>query len=97
MANLFERLNRGPRPAEEKTKHKDDPTQKLLDFLLRWPEATISERQVRIYVRPFRDRESVFKSAQILEQQGWLIRDKTCRHQQWQIIRKPVVYPRVDE
>jgi hypothetical protein len=96
MSDLFDRLDaRRPIPVDEKTKQ-PDPTQKLLNFLLRWSKPIISERQIRLYVRPFQNRERVIKSTEILEQQGWLVRDQTCRHRQWRVVRRPIVHPIVD-
>lgn len=85
MANLFDRLDKGRPPAEEKTKQPDH-AQLLLDFLQRWSKPTISSRDIRIYgPTAIRDRESAIRSAQILAAQGWLV---PLEARVWQVVRK---------
>ena len=85
MSNLFDRLDRGRPPAEEKTKQ-PDPAQLLLNFLQRWTKPTISSRDIRIYgPKSIRNRESAVRSAQILAAQGWLV---PLEARVWQVVRK---------
>jgi len=97
--NLFERLSREwPAPIEERTKHKDDPAQRLLSWLPRWPKPTITVRQIRVYgPRCLRDRRSAIDSAEILVANGWLIRIRPSRPDTyaWQIVRKNIIHPTV--
>jgi hypothetical protein len=89
--DLFERLA-AERPPEEKTKQPpEDYAQTLLDWILRWGKASVSTKDIRVFgPRCLRDRERALKSAQILEQYGWLIaadhqRGRDVRR--WQVIR----------
>jgi hypothetical protein len=92
MASIFDRLAHS-RPAEAVTKapHKD-PAQQLLDWLQHWAKPTVSARDICIYgPNSIRDRESAVNSAEILVKHGWLIPNKTRRHdmREWQIVRRP--------
>jgi len=94
--DIFERLNRGKPPPEEKAK--PDHAQRMLDFLQRWPKPIVSARDIQNYgPRPKQSREDVLKSVEILIRHGWLIPNNERRNgYQWQIIKKPIVHPRVD-
>ena len=94
MATLFERLDRGPRPAEPgiKQSHRSSPPA-LLDWLRnRWPGTTVCARD--IYRRapcPIRgDRKIALDLAEELVAQGALAPIKTHRYDRktWQIVGK---------
>jgi len=76
------------------------PAQRLLDWLQKWPHETISSKQLYQYApRAVRsDRETAIKTAEILEQYGWLSRRKTKTRgwRVWEITRRPVVHPLVE-
>ena len=100
MATLFERLGKGrPPPAEPGgVARKLLPAQKLLDWLQHWTEPTVSARDICIYgPNSLRDRRSAIDAAEILVKTGWLILNKTRRHDmnEWRIVRKPIVHPTV--
>ena len=95
--NLFERLARG-RPAEAVTNppHKD-PAQLLLTWLQRWPENTVTVRDIRVYgPRSIRNRRSAIDSAEVLVANGWLKSIKPSRPDTyaWQTVRKLIINPR---
>jgi hypothetical protein len=96
--NLFDRLNQGrPSPVEEKTK--DDPAQRMLDFILRWPRESISTSELITYgPRPKKNSEEVLKLATTLEKHGWLTPKSTPRKdmRHWNIVRRPIVHPKID-
>jgi len=95
--NLFERLARGrPTPAEEKTKHANEPAQRLLSWLPRWPRDTITVRQLRNY-SPLRNRGEAISAAEVLVANGWLTATKASRPDTyaWKIIRKNILNPTV--
>jgi hypothetical protein len=97
MVNLFERLDKG-RPSPIKKTQKLSPAQKLLDWLQHWAKPTVSARDICIYgPNSIRDRESAIDSAEILVKTGWLMPNKTRRHDmhEWQIVRKPIIHPTV--
>jgi len=87
VSNLFDRLDRGRPPAEEKTKQ-PDPAQLLLNFLQRWNKPTISSRDIRIWgPKSIRNRESAIRSAQILAAHGYLT---PLKNRVWQVVREPL-------
>jgi len=97
--NLFERLSK-ERPASTKTKiHKDDPAQRLLDFLQKWRSPTIRSVDILMYgPNCTRKRDSANDATEILEERGWLIPLPTNQSnwRRWQIVRKPTaVYPTI--
>jgi hypothetical protein len=94
VVSLFERLGQ-PSPVKAKI-HKDDPAQRLLDWLInRWTEPTITARNVcQFGPRPYRKLKDVINSAEILTRQGWLVPTKTRRHE-WQVVRRPIVRPTI--
>jgi len=98
MPTIFEKLSKG-RPAEQKTKQ-PDRAQLLLNFLQKWHQPTITSKQIYQYApRAVRsDRETAIKTAEILEQHGWLSRrpTKTRGWRVWEITRRPIVYPSVE-
>jgi hypothetical protein len=92
---LFERLDKG-RPAPPTEKATKQPAQKLLDWLQHWTKPTVSARDICIYgPNSLRDRRSAIDAAEILVKTGWLIPNKTRRHDmhEWQIVRKALVHP----
>jgi hypothetical protein len=99
MANLFERLGQ-PSPVKTKIKqpHKDDPAQRLLDWLQRWSRPTVRARDICQY-GPHANRklECVVSSAEVLVKNGWLTPIKANRHDthEWRIVRKPILHPTV--
>jgi len=100
VATLFERLGKGRPPPVESggVARKLLPAQKLLDWLQHWTKPTVSARDICIYgPNSLRDRRSAIDAAEILVKTGWLIPNKTRRHDmhEWQIVRKPIVHPTV--
>jgi hypothetical protein len=97
--NLFERLSKGrPAPVEEKTKHKDDPAQRLLTWLPRWPRDTITVRQIRVYgPHCLKGRMDAINAAEVLVANGFLTSTKAQRPDTyaWRIIRKNILNPTV--
>jgi len=85
-------------PAPKPAAAKKEPAQQLLDFILRWPKATVSRRDIYIYgPRRLRGRIEAISAAEALVKNGWLKPYKTHRHdwRVWEIIRRPVVYPTI--
>ena len=99
MATLFERLGKGRDTVESGgVARKLLPAQKLLDWLQHWTKPTVSARDICIYgPNSLRDRRSAIDAAEILAKTGWLLPNKTRRHDihEWQIVRKPIVQPTV--
>jgi len=99
MATLFERLARGrPAPAEAVEKQPHSDAQKMLDFLGRWPEDTVTVRDIRVYgPNSLRNRKDAISSAEILVANGWLKPIKPSRPDTyaWQIVRKNILRPTV--
>lgn len=88
MANLFERLSRAQPTATAIERPSKKPEQLLLDFIARWPRATISSRDIRIWgPKAIRSREKAIRSAQILAARGWLL---PLKNRVWQIVREPL-------
>src|SRR5262245_32131520 len=97
MASLFERLDKG-RPSPIKKTQKPSLAQKLLDWLQHWTKPTVSARDICIYgPNSLRDRRSAIDAAEILVKTGWLMPNKTRRHDmhEWQIVQKPIIHPTV--
>ena len=97
MANLFERLGR-PSSAKAAIEQPHNDAQKMLDFLLRWPEDTVTVRDLRVYgPNSLRNRKDAISSAEILVANGWLKPVKPSRPDTyaWQIVRKNIVHPTV--
>jgi len=81
-----------PKPASAKK----DPAQLLLDWLPRWRQPTITERDIRIWGPPsIRNRESAIRSAETLVAHGWLVPTNKRRYgaRAWEIVRRPIVHP----
>jgi hypothetical protein len=102
VVSLFQRLEKGrPPAAEEKVKPRNDDleqAQRLLNFLQKWGQKTITERQIRIYgPGVLRNRKSVNQATEILIKNGWLRCPQTTPRggREWEIIHKAVVAPRV--
>ena len=80
MATLFERLDKG-RPALPTEKATKQPAQKLLDWLQYWTKPTVSARDICIYgPNSIRNRDKAIEAAEIPVKTGWLIPNKTRRH-----------------
>jgi hypothetical protein len=93
MADLFERLKQPP-PTEEKTKQPpEDPTEKLLEWLVNhWNKPTITGRDFYRHgpnssVR--NNKTMILSLTQALEARGWLTPVPTWRHDkhEWRIVR----------
>jgi hypothetical protein len=85
-----------PDPPSEQRRKEPMPAQMLLDFLQCWNKPIISTREIRIYgPKSLRDRESAISAVEILVRRGWLVELKARQRNwhQWQIVRKPTVYP----
>jgi len=98
VANLFDRLRRPPAAEAATERPSEDPAQRMLDFILRWPEESIGTSEMMIYgPRPKKNAEEVLKLATILEKYGWLAR-KTPRKDMhhWNIVRRPIIHPTLD-
>jgi hypothetical protein len=97
---IFKRLERSRPPGKKKTTQRPEKiqhAQKLLDFLQRWDKPVVRARDIRIYGPRPRDRASAIDATRILVDQGWLSPTQTRRYdsREWQIVRKPVLYPTV--
>jgi hypothetical protein len=92
-------LNRGRPAVEEKTKQ-PDYTQRMLDFVLRWPRPSIATTDLMTYgPKPRKNAEETLRIASVLERHGWLRSIPTKRKDQhhWNIIRQhPIVRPKFD-
>jgi len=78
--------------------HKNEPAQKLLDWLQRWGKDTVCVRDIRVYgPRPIRNPKCAIDAAKTLVKYGWLT--PIWAHQkdvhEWRIIRKLIVNPKV--
>jgi len=97
MANLFERLSRErPSPSSARKARQLENAQKILNFLQRWPEDTITANEILQYgPHALRDRKYVLEAAEQLIQNGWLIPlpARKYHHYKWQIARKLTVRP----
>jgi len=97
--NLFERLGREqPTPVKTKT-HKDDPAQRLLDWLQRWKKDTVCTKEILQFgPRSVRKQKDVSNATEILVKHGWLTPTKTSHSnwRRWQIVRKPTIHPKVE-
>jgi hypothetical protein len=101
MVDLFKRLDAGrPPPAEaaiKQSRNNLEPTQKLLDWLQQhWAKPTISARDIyKFGPNSIRDPKKAIGLAEILVGHGWLIPNKTRRHdmREWRIVRGPSGYP----
>src|SRR5262249_33581165 len=85
-------------PAPEIKQPHKDLAQQLLDFILRWPKATVSRRDIYIYgPRCLRGRMEAINAAEALVKYGWLRPHKTHRHdwRVWEIIRRPIIHPTI--
>jgi len=98
MANLFDRLDRGRPPAEAKQPTKPSKEQRLLDWLLKWPQPTIGAAQILMNgPRSTRKQKDADNATEVLVKHGWLTPLKTNQSnwRQWQIVRKPIVHPTI--
>jgi hypothetical protein len=97
VASIFERLEKArPRNVEIifARDRQLEAAQRVLDWLQRWPESTVTLKQIRLYGpgRAIRNRKSASDAATTLVRYGWLKAVKTshlgaCA---WEIIRRPV-------
>jgi hypothetical protein len=98
MTNLFERLSK-ERPTPVKTKtHKDDPAQRLLDFLQRWPEPTVCAQNILQFgPNSIRKQKAAHDAIATLVKYGWLVPTKTKQSnwRRWEIVHKATVRPKV--
>jgi hypothetical protein len=94
MPTVFDRLRRPAAPPV--TKNKDEPAQRLLTWLPRWPRDTITVRQLRNY-SPLRNRGEAISAAEVLVANGFLTSTKAQRPDTyaWKIIRKNILNPTV--
>jgi hypothetical protein len=76
MTNLFERLSK-ERPTPNKKTQEPLPAQKLLDWLMRWPQPTVYTRDILIF-GPYivRNRKNAIDATETLVRHGWLIPQK---------------------
>lgn len=98
VANLFERLSRSRPPEPKIEQPAKDPAQLLLTWLQRWPEDTVTVRDIRVYgPKSIRDREHAISAAETLATNGWLEPTKPNWPGTfaWKVLRKNVVHPAV--
>ena len=87
-----------PETKSTKQTRKNDSAQRMLDWLQRWNEPTVSVRDIRIWgPRIFRDPKDATAAAQILVRNGWLtpIGTRQPYLHKWRVIRKLIVNPKV--
>jgi len=87
-----------PEPRSTEKTNKNEPAQKLLDWLQRWDKDTVGVRDIRVYgPRPIRNPKIAIDAAKTLVKYGWLT--PIWAHQkdvhEWRIVRKLIVGPRV--
>ena len=86
---IFERLGQ-PQPAPTEAA-REDPTAQLLAWLVKhWGRPTITLRDIlRLGPYLLRNKETILRLTQTLEDRGWLIPTRKHRHdtQEWQIAR----------
>jgi hypothetical protein len=92
MASIFTHLakHRPAAPTPEE-KAKVDPAQRMLDFILRWKNPSISTTDLMIYgPKPRQNAEETLRLATLLEKHGWLSPKSTPRKDMhhWNIIRQ---------
>jgi hypothetical protein len=88
---IFDRLDRGqPQPAPTEAV-REDPTVTLLTWLIKhWGQPTITLRDVlRLGPRPLRNKETILRLTQSLEDKSWLapVPTRRCNGQGWRIMR----------
>jgi hypothetical protein len=87
-----------PEAKSTKQARKNDSAQRMLDWLQRWSEPTVSVRDIRIWgPRIFRDPKEAIASAQTLVKFGWLtpIGTRQPYLHKWRVIRKMIVNPKI--
>ena len=87
-----------PEPKSTEKTNKNEPAQKLLDWLQRWNKPTLCLRDIRVWgPKSLRTREKAVNAARILEQNGWLIPvwQRQYNAHMWRIVRKLIVQPKV--
>jgi hypothetical protein len=105
VANLFDRLNE-KQPSAKKTPKDDNSAksqaQNMLDWLQRWNKPTVCLQDICQYgPHRIRNRRIALDTAGILVGAGWLVPIETRlpnsgkRRFEWQIVRRPIVYPAV--
>jgi hypothetical protein len=73
-------------PTPKPVPTKQDHAQRLLDWLQRWPEPTVSTTNIcQFGPYPLRNGKSALRSAQILAAQGWLT---PITDRKWGVVRK---------
>jgi hypothetical protein len=86
FAQHTNKTERRPRPARAQV----PPAERLMAWLPRWPKATISVRDVRLYgPNSLRNPEVASAAIEVLASYGWLIPVMTRQHNMewWQIVR----------
>jgi len=99
MSNLFDRLDRGRPPAEEKTEQ-PNPGQQLLTWLQKSGRQKITTRDVRNYApHGLRNRESAIDAITLLVRHKWLIPITPSRRDrpEWAVVRQPILNPKIAE
>src|SRR5262245_36599013 len=98
---IFKRLEKARSPVEKTIQRPENIQhgQRLLEWLLRWPNPTVRGKDIRIYGPRPRDRKSMLDSADVLVRHGWLSPVQSRRYDGhiWQIIRKPIIPPKVSQ
>src|SRR5262245_55487780 len=62
-----------PEPKPTEKTNKNEPAQKLLDWLQRWGKDTVGVRDIRVYgPRPIRNPKIAIDAAKTLVKYGWL-------------------------
>jgi hypothetical protein len=87
-----------PESKSAKQSRKNEPAQKLLDWLQRWSKDTVCVRDIRIFgPKSIRDGKKGIAAAEVLTLRGWLVPLKKWRYDmhKWQIVRKPIAHPTV--
>jgi hypothetical protein len=88
FAQHTNKTERRPRPARTQT----PPAQRLMAWLPRWPKATISVRDVRLYgPNSLREPKIALDAIEVLAGYGWLIPAEGRQHNSkwWKIARGP--------
>jgi hypothetical protein len=86
FAQHTNKTERWPRPVRAQV----PPAERLMAWLPRWPKATISVRDVRLYGPNSRRNPKIASGAiEILASYGWLVPVMTSRHDSkwWEIVR----------
>ena len=89
-----------PEPKPTEKAHKNEPAQKLLDWLQRWGKDTVCVRDVHIYgPHSLKGQKNIVAAAKVLVKNGWIapIRLRRYDANKWQVLRRPpIIAPNVD-